>query len=418
MIYLFTQLFIYLYFYYIYLFLHLFTAFSGIWQSEVRAFCENARVCWRHFESTNILCSVRGETVVLKRKGGADPDVTDEEFICNNARHDLGDGIPGSAVQVPLALNRLGIIHATELSNSGKHPFTADRVEASLQSYLEEKRREQAQLQTDTAKQQKESAKQTSSLENQLKVSKRKLESVTEQLPGQDTLGLVHDGLVYRKHLEDDAAQQAARVDQFVQKCTKKGFSGEAFALLCTDGAPFSYARIVRCPDSIVKYLTSFVSAAAFQAFWECTNKGTTLDWWRDSQRHCGSDTTPIKPEDAFLLMLCVAVAGMDEQLVSLLFGLTTFRVSHTFEQWINWFAAFLLQITPEAGNARFVELTVRMGPHVTDPGLTHIIDTSATEILRPTSLSAQSATFSDYYGCNCGKWLVAISPSGFIRYI
>ena len=84
--------------------------------------------------------------------------------------------------------------------------------------------------------------------------------------------------------------------------------------------------------------------------------------------------------------MLCVAVAGMDERLVSMLFGLTTFRVSHTFEQWINWFSAFLLQITPEAGNARFVELTVRMGVHATDPSLTHIIDTSATEIHRPLS--------------------------------
>jgi hypothetical protein len=154
--------------------------------------------------------------------------------------------------------------------------------------------------------------------------------------PGQDTLELVHDGLVYRKQLDDDAARQAALVDQFVQKCTKKGYSGEAFALLCADGAPFSYARMIHCPDSIVKYITSFVSAAAFQAFWECTNTGTRLDWWRNSQNHCGPDTLPIKPEDAFLLMLCVGVAGMDEQLVSILFGLTIFRVSRAFEQWIN----------------------------------------------------------------------------------
>ena len=28
------------------------------------------------------------------------------------------------------------------------------------------------------------------------------------------------------------------------------------------------------------------------------------------------------------------------------------------------------------------------------------------------------SPPYSDYYGCNCGKWLVAISPSGFIRFI
>ena len=322
-------------------------------------------------------------------------------------------------MEVPLALNKLGENAARELSKSGKHPFTAAQVQTSVQSYLAEKQREHAQLQTDAAKQQKESAKEISSLGRQLVSSKRKIETATDQLPpGQDALELVHDGLIYRKQLDEQATRQAALVDQFVDKCNKKGFCGEAFALLCADGAPFSYARIVRCPDSIVKYLTSFVSAAAFQAFWQCTNKGTTLNWWRDSQRHCGSDTIPIKPEDAFLLMLCVAVAGMDEQLVSVLFGLTTFRVSHTFEQWINWFSAFLLQITPEAGNARFVELTMRMGVHATDPSLTHTIDTSATEIHRPSSQSAQSATFSDYYGCNCGKWLVAMAPCGFIRFI
>ena len=62
------------------------------------------------------------------------------------------------------------------------------------------------------------SAKQTSSLERQLRVSKRKLESVTVRLsPGKDALGLVHDGLVYRKQLDDEAARRAALVDQFVQ---------------------------------------------------------------------------------------------------------------------------------------------------------------------------------------------------------
>jgi hypothetical protein len=42
------------------------------------------------------------------------------------------------------------------LFNSSKHPFTAAHVATSVQSYLEEKQREQAQLQTDATKQQKE----------------------------------------------------------------------------------------------------------------------------------------------------------------------------------------------------------------------------------------------------------------------
>jgi len=295
---------------------------SGIWQSKVKAFCRTARVCWRHFKPSNILCIVKGDQVILKRKYGGEPDVTDEDFICNNARHDLGDGIPGSTVEVPLALNRLGLLKATELSNSGKHPFTAAHVETSVQSYLAKKQKEQAQLQTDAAKQQKESVKQTSSLKRQLGVSKRKLSSFT---PCQDVLELVHDGLVHKKLLEDAKTRRAALADQYVKKCTKKRFSGEVFALLCEDGAPFSYARVIRCSDSIVRYMTSFESAAAFQAFWQCINTGTTLNWWRESQSHCSADTLPIKPEDAFLLMLCVAAAGMDEQLVSMLFGFTMF---------------------------------------------------------------------------------------------
>ncbi len=68
--------------------------------------------------------------------------------------------------------------------------------------------------------------------------------------------------------------------------------------------------------------------------------------------------------------MLCVAVAGMDEQLVSMLFGLAMLRDSRAFEQWINWFASSEYF---SRGTTRLVELTLRMGPHVTNPGLTHI---------------------------------------------
>jgi hypothetical protein len=37
----------------------------------------------------------------------------------------------------------------------------------------------------------------------------------------------------------------------------------------------------------------------------------------------------------------------------------------------------------PEAGNKRFVELTGRMGTYITEPGLTHIVDSASCEIVR-----------------------------------
>jgi hypothetical protein len=62
-----------------------------------------------------------------------------------------------------------------------------------------------------------------------------------------------------------------------------------------------------------LKYITSVISAAAFQALWEFTDTETTLNWWHNN---CGSDSLPIEPEDE------CAISFM-------LLGLTMFRVSH-----------------------------------------------------------------------------------------
>ena len=52
----------------------------------------------------------------------------------------------------------------------------------------------------------------------------QKLSSATEQFPpGQDTQHLVHDGVVYRKMLEDKT-RRVALADHYVQKCTKNVF--------------------------------------------------------------------------------------------------------------------------------------------------------------------------------------------------
>ena len=73
-----------------------------------------------------------------------------------------------------------------------------------------------------------------------------------------------------------------------------------------------------------------------------------------------------------------------------LLFFVTVYRV---FALWIGWYARFMERCAPEAGNKRFVELTMRMGTYITE-GLTHIIDSAFCETERPYSLPAQSAQF------------------------
>ena len=167
-----------------------------------------------------------------------------------------------------------------------------------------------------------------------------------------------------------------------------------------------------------MKFFTGFATAKQFRTYYECLNTCSQLDWFREGQKHCKKSVSKISCEDAFTLMLAVAYGGLNECMASLLFGLTIYRVSHTFAEWIGWYARFMKRSAPEAGNKRFVELTGRMGTYITEPGLTHIVDSASCETERPYSLPAQSALFNDYYGCTCAKWLIAIAPCGYIRYI
>ena len=249
-------------------------------------------------------------------------------------------------------------------------------------------------------------------------VTKRKLEESLEFQTSKQQAELAHQAIL-AKRLRETAEEREEDLRELLQeKMDKKGFAGEALALLCRDGAPISFKKLIQCPDSIVKFFTGFATAKQYRTYYETLNKGSNLDWFRDGQKHCNKDVSKISCEDAFTLMLSVAYGGLTECMASLLFGLTVYRVSHTFAAWIGWYARFMERSAPEAGNKRFVELTARMGTYITEHGLTHIIDSASCETERPYSLPAQSALFNDYYGCTCAKWLIAIAPCGYIRYI
>ena len=53
------------------------------------------------------------------------------------------------------------------------------------------------------------------------------------------------------KRLRETREEREDELRELIQdKLDKKGFAGETLALLCADGSPISYKKLIRCPDS------------------------------------------------------------------------------------------------------------------------------------------------------------------------
>ena len=121
---------------------------------------------------------------------------------------------------------------------------------------------------------------------------------------------------MHRKQWDDEAARRVALLDQY-PKVHQKWFFWRSY------GAPFSYARMIRflIPSLTHNLLRNCNCCRVSNLLGMHRDRNyAALHWWRNLQSHCGPDTLPIIREDAFLLMLRVAVAGMYEQLVFMLF--------------------------------------------------------------------------------------------------
>ena len=97
------------------------------------------------------------------------------------------------------------------------------------------------------------------------------------------------------KRLRETAEERQEELQSLLkQKIMKKGFAGEALALLCRDGAPITYLKLLQCPDSIVKFFTGFATAKQFRTYYECLNTCNQLDWFREGQKHCSKKFSKI----------------------------------------------------------------------------------------------------------------------------
>ena len=71
----------------------------------------------------------------------------------------------------------------------------------------------------------------------------------------------------YAKRLRETREEREDEMQQLLQKkFDKKAFAGEA---LSRDGAPISYKKLSKCPDSILKFFTGFATAKQYRIYYE-----------------------------------------------------------------------------------------------------------------------------------------------------
>jgi hypothetical protein len=243
-------------------------------------------------------------------------------------------------------------------------------------------------------------------LEKRLKVSEAEKEtqriSYTQQI--QDTLRAIH------KPAKDDCVLLAF-------KKNKLGFAGETFAL--AHGAALSYEKIRTAHDSVVACLMPFASGEIMHNFFEIVKGHGGFEWWSDIIKHNGNLEQSYAAADALCLSLCALRTGIINRIISVLFGGTDFKVSTCIEKWWKWLVAmFDCVLSPETGvtNRRIIALNTKL--NLPNTRITDIVDSSAFRLFKPSSLKCQHITWSEYYHCNCCKWIISLSPCGYIRYV
>lgn len=163
-------------------------------------------------------------------------------------------------------------------------------------------------------------------------------------------------------------------------------------------------------PDFTVDFFTSFPSAKSLLSFYSMMNSREALKFW-DSRK------PKLDSKNALLLTLVILRRGYGITDAAFIFGIPVSTCSRTFTKWLPILSGFLDCLLPTPKQETFESL-LKKYPKPSYSGATHIIDTSGIPIQKPSRLAAQSATYSKYYNCNCAKFLVCVTSTGYISFV
>ena len=218
-----------------------------------------------------------------------------------------------------------------------------------------------------------------------------------------------------------------ASYNNALQRLTKENQKLKREKLLRTNSnVPFSWTKIGS--DRKMNFYTGLSSIKLFEAICQLLQPYLRqLSYWRGAKRVISSKVqrtfkkSPQKkltPRDECLLVLMRLRLGLLNEDLADRFCISTTICSNIFKTWIQFLSEtvgkLVASIPKEAVMANMPKVFKKAG----HGKLRVIIDCSEVFIERPKALDSQAATWSDYKSHNTIKFLIGISPTGFISFL
>ncbi|XP_026058515.1 uncharacterized protein LOC113043385 [Carassius auratus] len=176
--------------------------------------------------------------------------------------------------------------------------------------------------------------------------------------------------------------------------------------------------------DQTLRYYTKFPSQEVFQVFWEsiCPS-ASNLVYWTKAQR-MGQEASPspsparkIQLIDELFMYCCRVAAGLREQVIADIFGVSVATVSRTIITWANYLF-FVLGSVPIWMSKQQICSSMPENYRLFSPHLRVILDCTEIRCESPTSLTLHSEIFSSYKSTTTFKGLVGVAPCGAVTFI
>ena len=192
---------------------------------------------------------------------------------------------------------------------------------------------------------------------------------------------------------------------------------------------PFSYSRIKT--DAKMKFYTGITSIAAFHAIFNLIHPYLPkARYWRGTKNHlkvCSKKVRShynhslkkLSPKDEFLLTLMrLRLGSLNEDLADR-FDISPSVCSNTFKTWVR-----IIRLVLSDGLIKWLPketILEHMPQFFKENGYTRlrcIIDCTEIFLERPKSVNSQKSTWSSYKHHTTAKFLIAISPNGFVTFV
>ena len=187
--------------------------------------------------------------------------------------------------------------------------------------------------------------------------------------------------------------------------------------------ATFSY-QIIKT-DKKMNFYTGISTVALFNVIFSLLRPYLPkVKYWRGRKttslvKRISISQKSLSNKDEFLMVLMRLRLGLMNEDLADRFGISTSSASNIFTTWINLLSKVLghcmLTWLPKESVQENLPAIFRKAGHAKTRC---IIDCTEVFIERPKSLHAQAATWSDYKSHNTFKFLIAISPTGFITFV